>query len=409
MESLDRQTTKSTNEGSVSAPGLEQSGDADAPDISLISPSGTTRSDDTAAVKDASAVPHLFSVEDQPDNLVETGDEKQASEPEPSAVIPSQPDEAEDKSAGDLSDAGSQTPLGETQSETGAATDDGSQSNNDDIDMEMILHMEQGRKESRTNDSDSEDRSMAGGNSEVDAAEGEQDHTEENEGQGDPGTEQSQLPHIQEPPDPERSEAQELQVEREEASQDPMRPDPETSQPAFATTGGKPQGLRGRRPSATHLTIAVDSQASPVTVIEARPRAVRDLVHQKGQFLEEDSRASRAIASVANYIDGVGGRPSQEDMEALEEFKTYVAERAKALQEILDGEEPMDALQRFDQRWQQRSLDEAWGDRQDVRLAAVRAAMYLGQDDGNMQGELAISGSYPRAVIFPIRMLFPES
>lgn len=337
MPNIGSQTTESTNEAFVSAPVGEQPPEAaDATTTSPVSPGGTTPSD--------GAGPHSPSTEAQPETSVAAGDEQQASESEPPTTLPSQPDEAKDKSAEEDAGAGSQPSSGETQSEAIVTTDDEAEPMDFDTDMEMVLQMEKGRETSQIHDDDTEDGITVGGHSGPDASEREEDHFEENEeGQDDPETEQVLLSHIQEPPD----------------------------------------GLRVRRqPSASNLTVAVNSQPSP---------AARDLLLQKRHLLGEDARISGTIASVANYIDGVGGMPSREEMEEFHEFRAFTAQRAKMLEEALGGGgEPLAAMQGFDERWRERSMDDAWGARQDLRLAAVRALLYFRHDFGSQNADFAI-------------------
>lgn len=388
MGSHDRQATERTNQGLIPASGEE----ANKQDTGVVSLSGPASADGTTAPPDAHASLYPPPTEDQPDTLIAIGEEKQAPESEPPAMIPSEPDEARANSTDRESDAGPQIWLGETQSESGLTTNGGSQSNDDEI-LAMIQAMERGRERGRVNDSDSEVGSMARGNSELDGAKGDEDHSEKNEGQGSSEWEQIQPPLSQEPLDSEH-EAQEsqttLQFELDDDLQNPMKSEPETSQHIVSATGTEFQGLRERQPPANNLSIAIYSQTSPVTVMGARSRHVQDIILQKGQFLDERTRTTRAIASAAKYVDGVGGRPSREVMEALEEFRAYTAKRVQILEEMLESKEPMEVLRRFDQQWQKMSTEEAWEDRQDLRLAAVRAAMHFGREGGGTDGALAV-------------------
>lgn len=387
MERLDGQTAENTNEDLGSTPGGEQPVGVDTPDINLTTLPDTAPSDDAAA-PEAGEDTHSPPAEAQPDASVaaDVEEQKHAPEPEPAlapesepaATLPDKPNEIKVKE-GEEPDADSQIPSGDTPFEAGVATPDGSQSSHDDTIMMMVLNMAQGLREGgQVTESDNKVRSITGENSKVDAAEGEQDL----------------LPQIQEPSSPEQREDQKLPPEPEEAPHAPTRLDLETTLKALLAAGGEPQGLRERRPLATNLTIFVERwQIGP------RPRTAWDILHRKGRFLAEDSRTSRAIVSVANYIDGVAGagRPSREDLQAVEQFGKYAAERARVLEKMLereseDGAEPVEVLQRFDQQWQQRAMDEAWVDRQDLRLAAVRTALYVGQNNGNALGEVAVLG-----------------
>jgi hypothetical protein len=259
--------------------------------------------------------------------------------------------------------------------------------------LEAALQMEKGREAGQMHDDNTENGIMAKGASELDAAGKREEGDSEENGKDpeDPGTEQTLFPPVQEPPDLEQPKSRELQLPTASTSPTPLgMNDPETPPEGLQAAGGKLDGLSARRPSANNLTVAVDSQRNPATAVNDRHRIARDLLLQKRNLLGEDARISETLASIANYIDGVGGMPSREEMEEFDEFRAFTAQRAKILEEALDGGEPLAAMRRFDERWGQRAMDDAWGARQDLRLAAGRAALHFKHDFGSIQAELAI-------------------
>ncbi|ROV92355.1 hypothetical protein VMCG_09143 [Cytospora schulzeri] len=395
------QTTGSTNEAGDSAPVDEQSVATDSTSMDKVSLPGTTPSDDAAAPpEDAGEDPHSPSAEAQPESLVAAGDEEEASETESSTTLSIQPDEAKDESTGEDEGVSSQSPPGKTLSGAEVAMDDEALPVGFDTDMEMFLQMETNQETTQQKEDDNrEDGVVVEGNSGINTAVREEDHAEENENvQGDPGTEHTVLPHIQKPSLFDEPQSQELQLKLEDALQAPMKLDPGSPQQGIQPAGSELQGLRSRRPSANNLTISVDKQTSPpvAAVNDRHRRTARDLLLQKGHLLAEDTQLSRTMTSVANYIDGVGGRPSSEELEEFEAFKTYTAQRAKLLEGVLEGEEePLAAMRRFDERWRDKAIvdddADAWGGtRQDLRLAAVRAALHFRHEYGSIQSEIAI-------------------
>lgn len=389
---LGGQTAESSSDALVSASVDEQSEDSETRNISFVSPPDTTPSDGATAPEGTGKDPLSPSTAAQPETSAATVDEQQASESGPPTTLASQPDEAEDRSAeGDVG-MGTQPPSGDTTSGTKVATDDEAQPMDFDTGLEAALQIEKGREAGQMHDDNTENGIMAKGASELDAAgkREEEDSKENGEDPEDPGTEQTLFPSVQEPPDLEQPKSQELQLETKNSSHIPLGRDPETPPEGLQAAVGKLDGLSARRPSANNLTIAVDSQPNPATAVNGRHRTARDLLLQKSHLLGEDARISMTLKSIANYIDGVGGMPSREEMEEFDEFRAFTAQRAKILEEALDGGEPLAAMRRFDERWGQRAMDDAWGARQDLRLAAVRAALHYKHDFGSIQAELAI-------------------
>lgn len=389
---LGGQTAESPSDALVSASVDEQSEIAATKTISLVSPPDATPSDGATAPEDTGKGPLSPSIAAQPETSAATVDEQQASESGPPTTLASQPDEAEDKSAEGGVGVGPQPSSGDTTSETKVATDDEAQPMDFDTGLEAALPIEKGREAGQMHDDNMEHGIMAKGASELDAAErrGEEDSEENGKDPEGPEAEQTLFPHAQEPPDLEQPRSQELQLETANASPTPLGSDPETPPGGLQAAGAKLDGLSARRPSANNLTVVVDSQPNPATAVNGRHRTARDLLLQKSHLLGEDARISMTLASIANYIDGAGARPSREEMEEFDEFKAFTAQRAKILEEALDGGEPLAAMRRFDERWGQRAMDDAWGARQDLRLAAVRAALHFKHDFGSIQAELAI-------------------
>ncbi|KUI55368.1 hypothetical protein VP1G_02725 [Cytospora mali] len=339
---IESQAAENTNESFVPSPSCEEPEDADTPTTGFIPLTDTARaSDDPGAPEDAGADFDTLSTEAQPETMVAAHDEMQ-------------PQDADGN--------------------VGTAQD-----------------MEIGRETNHTDDNDSEAGNMLEGSSRLDATDVEGELAEENEkdqgegsdrisqhgeeAEGDPGTDQSPLKSLQEELQLEQRKDQELRSEFENSLGTPTAPNSGTfrrsSQAAKTEINGIIRGPNLEREEADNTTAASGRKHRSVSVL------VRPLLSRTSHLLEGDTQISRIVASIANYIDGVGDMPSKEDRDEFERFKNFTAQRARVLEEMLEGDEPLAAIERFDARWGQEAWDTAWGLRLDLRLAAVRAATYL--------------------------------
>lgn len=138
------------------------------------------------------------------------------------------------------------------------------------------------------------------------------------------------------------------------------------------------------------LTTAADDGGSPVTVITDRRGGARALLSQRMHLLEPDTPVSRAISSVADYIDGVGERPGEEVLKAFGDFRDYTAQRVEVLEAALEDKDPLAAMQRLDDAWWRTVWGTDWSNRLDLRFAALRAILHLKKAKGTLQCAAAI-------------------
>ncbi|KUI72873.1 hypothetical protein VM1G_08371 [Cytospora mali] len=339
---IESQAGESTDEGFVPSPSGEEPEDADTPTTGSIPLSDTARASDDAGVpEDAGADFDTSSAEVQPETMVAAHDEMQSQDA--------------------------------------------------DVNVGMVQDMDIGRETSHTDDNENEAGNMVEGSSRLDATDVEGELAEENEkdrgeggdrisqhgeeAEGDPGTDQSPLQSLQEELQLEQRKNQELRSDFENALGTPTAPNSETfrrsSRAAKTDINGIIRGPNLEREEADNITVAPGRKHRSMSML-ARP-----LLSHTSHLLEGNTQISRIIASIANYIDGVGDMPSKEDRDEFERFKNFTAQRARVLEEMLKGDEPLAAIERFDSRWGQEAWDPAWGLRLDLRLAAVRAATYI--------------------------------
>ncbi|KAK7746352.1 hypothetical protein SLS53_002311 [Cytospora paraplurivora] len=192
---------------------------------------------------------------------------------------------------------------------------------------------------------------------------------------------QNMLAHLQEELKIQRQRNQELQDQLHNALQTPTRPDPQSPiQPSrgaeedLETMGVRPEISRG---GVDDLVVGSDGEPGPVTVFHPRYGTARDFLGQKGHVLGYDTQIFKTIASVADYIDGVGDKPSKVALREFDDFRYYTTQRLRVLEEALHGEDASTTMENFDARWHQVAENNPWGTRLDLRLATMRAAIHF--------------------------------
>ncbi|ROW10060.1 hypothetical protein VPNG_06551 [Cytospora leucostoma] len=210
---------------------------------------------------------------------------------------------------------------------------------------------------------------------------GTQSDEAEIEAEGLPDEEQTMLARLQKELKIQRQRNQELQDQLQDALQTPTRPHPQSSIQAsreaeedLETMGVRPEISRG---GVDDLAIGPGGEPNPVTVFRPRYGTARDFLGQKGHVLGYDTQIFKTIASVADYIDGMGDKPSKVALREFDDFRYYTTQRVRVLEEALHGEDPSATMNNFDARWHRMAENNPWGARLELRLATMRAAIHF--------------------------------
>lgn len=109
--------------------------------------------------------------------------------------------------------------------------------------------------------------------------------------------------------------------------------------------------------------------------LDRHPTAAQFVRHHGARLLDPRSRLHEAVARVAAFRDGGGPPPTEGDRAQLRTFREFLAERAAALREAMELEDPRPRLRAFEDRWGPlETAEEDWGALVALHLSATRAA-----------------------------------
>lgn len=109
--------------------------------------------------------------------------------------------------------------------------------------------------------------------------------------------------------------------------------------------------------------------------LDWHPTAAQFVRHHGARLLDPRSRLHDAVARVAAFRDGAGPPPTEGDRAQLRAVREFLGERAAALREAMELEDPRPRLRAFEDRWgPPETAEEDWGALVALHLSATRAA-----------------------------------